>query len=329
MSESKQAQKKTIAILSCVVDHLYEAGHVNDHGMEEFLKAIPQALGNPNMDVPRTGDTVLLSKSQFAAAEDIALRAIFQEAAEGQKLFKDYKIAPGGSLANTIATIAHSRKDGASIVDTTILTVLDEGEAGQVFKDSYPEGVVLEDVMEGECLKVHVVPYDGDRSQFPTYCDTNPANKGLSPYIAKHVSKGEYDEVYFEGFLADNPGFESDSKTLIWSLGVGNVERDRLYNKPPTRLIVTAGAQHVCNNPAFREFVKEASKYAPVSIHANTGEFRRLMDNDEKWRETAEADFRAQGLQGKALEQAKKASKEYRAAKVQANIDSAQKAIDE
>lgn len=330
MSESKNAPKKAIAILSCVVDHLYEDGHVHDRHMEEFLKAIPEALGLPNMEVPRTGDTILMSKSQFVAAENIALKAIFKEAAEAEgKIFNDYKLAPGGSLANTIATIAHSKKDGEPIVDTTILTVLDEGEAGDVFKQSYPDGVVLEEVVEGECLKVHVVPYDGDRSQFPTYCDTNPTNKGLSPYIAKHIAKGEYDEVYFEGFLADSPNFDSDSKTLIWSVGVGNVERERLFDKPPTRMIITAGAQHVCNNPAFREFVKEATKYAPVSIHANTGEFRRLMDNDEKWRETAEADFRAQGLQGRDLEKAKKASAEYRAAKVQANIDSVQKAINE
>lgn len=330
MSENTQESKKAIAIVSCVVDHLYEDGHLADHHMEEFLKAIPQALGNPDMDIPRTGDTVLLSKSQFLTAEQIALSEIFKQAAEGNdKLFRDYKIAPGGSLANTIATIAHSQKDGAPVVDMTVLTVLDEGEAGQVFKDSYPDGVVLEDVVEGECLKVHVVPYDGDRSQFPTYCDTNPSNKDLSPYIAKHVAKGEYDEVYFEGFMADNPGFENDAKTLIWSLGVGNVERERLFGKPPTRLIVTAGAQHVCNNPAFREFVQEATKYAPVSVHANTGEFRRLLDNDEKWRETAEADFLAQGLQGRDLEAAKKSSKEYRAAKEQANHDTVLKAIKE
>ena len=75
--------------------------------------------------------------------------------------------------------------------------------------------------------------------------------------------------------------------------------------------------------------MKEASKHAPISIHANTGEFRRLLDNDEEWRVEAEAEFREKGLQGRELEAAKKGSKDYRAAKTAANVDSVQKAMRE
>ena len=328
MSQNAQNnQHKTFAILNCVVDHLYDAKGVNEATMEDFLKALPKAMGQPSMETPRAGDTILLSQSQLnaAACDALGLSDEFNAAALEQ-IFGAPRLAPGGSLANTIATIASSQKGGMSISDTTILTILDEGEAGNVFKSSYPDGVVLSDAVDGECLTVHVVPYDGDRSQFPTFSDTNASTISLSPHIFSHVKTGEYDTVMFEGFMSDSPNFESDYKTLLTAIGAANMQRE-MMGQEPTHLVITAGAQHVCNNPAFREFVKEASTLTNVSVHANTGEFRRLMDNDEQWRVDAQKDF--VGLDGRDLEKAKRGSPEYRAAKSAANIDSIHKAMNE
>lgn len=321
--------KKVLAILNCVVDHLYDAGAVNEEKMEEFLKALPQALGLPDMETPRAGDTILLSQSQLKKAAETALgiSGDFNEAAGTLRdIFGAPRLAPGGSLANTIATIATSHKDGNPIMDTTILTVLDEGEAGEVFKNSYPHGVVLEDVKHGECLRVHVVPYDGDRSQFPTYSDHKPSHHPLSVPLFGMVQGGQYDEIFVEGFMADSPDFERDMQTLLTALSAGNMIRD-MQGLAPTRLVLTAGAQHVCNNPVFRKFAKDSSEITNVSIHANTGEFRRLLDNDQDWRIAAQKDF--EGLNGRELEAAKKAAKNYRAAKTAANVDTIQKAMRE
>ncbi|MFP4313089.1 MAG: hypothetical protein ACLFR0_02070 [Alphaproteobacteria bacterium] len=321
--------KNVLAVLNCVVDHLYAAHSVNHEKMEEFLKSLPETLGLPQMETPRAGDTVLLSQSQLEKAAKTALQisADFNDAATTlQDIFGTPSLAPGGSLANTMATIVTSSKNGTPLVNTTILTVLDEGEAGDIFKNSYPEGVVLEDIVHGECLKVHVVPYDGDRSQFPTYSDHKPAHHPLSVPLFNMVKGGQYDEIYIEGFLADAPDFENDAKTLLTAVSAGNQHRD-MMGQTPIRLNITAGAQHICNNPVFRNFVKLASELTDVSIHANTGEFRRLLDNDENWRVEAQKDF--QGLSGRELEAAKKASNAYRAAKTQANIHTIEKFMNE
>lgn len=327
MPEEQKKKHKTFAILNCVVDQLYDADGVNHDNMEAFLKSLPSVLGHTGMETPRAGDTILLSQSHLkeAASRALGIQDEFNAAAL-KDIFGTPKLAPGGSLANTIATIAASQKGGKALSETRVLSILDDGEAGQVFKNSYPDGVVLEDVVDGECLTVHVVPYDGDRSQFPTFSDTNASTKGLSTHIFGHLQKGEYDTVMFEGFMSDSPNFESDYKTLLTAIGAANMQRE-MMGLEPTHLVITAGAQHVCNNPAFREFVKEATKLTRVSVHANTGEFRRLIDNDEQWRVNAQKDF--VGLEGRDLEKAKRGSTEYRAAKSAANIDSIQKVMSE
>lgn len=328
MSDTNAADK-ILVWCNTVIDKQYEAEHVNEALMEDFVHAIPEAVGNPDMDVPRADDTTLLLQSQLQKASSIALKKEFDDAAHGhEEIFgKPSMLVAGGSLANSAATILNSYFDGKPIVEGKILTNLPENEQdASVFVQSYDDGVVLQDVIQGECLEAHIVPYHGGRSQFPTINDVNPTNTNMSPYLFTHLQKGEYDEFYLEGFVADNPNFENEAKTVLTGIGAANMQRE-MMGKPPMKLVITAGAQHVCDNPVFRDFVAEAIKMTDVRIHANTGEFRRLLDNDQDWRVDAQKDFG--DLKGKDLENAKKGSSEYRAAKTAANVDTIQKVMKE
>jgi sugar/nucleoside kinase (ribokinase family) len=114
------------------------------------------------------------------------------------------------------------------------------------------------------------------------------------------------------GFLFFTPGFDALFDTVI----------DHIDNLPehkrPT-LVLTAAAQSIAGNPAFRTKVMQAFGMTDTVIHANTGEFRRLFDMDTDWRKPFEADFA--GLRGKALDQAKDNHPAYKVAKDIANAE--------
>ena len=325
MTDFKQP-KKVLAYLNTVVDYIYPKDGVNEELMEKFHHEIPRAKKNPEMEVPRSDDTTPMLQSELNTSVKGALSDMFNGQANAQELIfgRASRKAAGGSLGNTMAPLLGSSVDGMPVIDGKILTNLPETEDAEISTESYPDGAVLDYVRQGECLTVHVVPYHDGRSQFPTLHDGNPSNTNMSPYLFKELKDGFYDEFFIEGFTAAGPHFEHEAQTILTAITSANMIRERL-GKEPMKLVITAGAQFICENPAYRKFVEDVTKVTPVRIHANTGEFRRLLDNDEDWRKEAQKGFT--GLKGRALEAAKKASKEYRAAKTQANLDTIQKAM--
>jgi sugar/nucleoside kinase (ribokinase family) len=123
-----------------------------------------------------------------------------------------------------------------------------------------------------------------------------------------------------EGFLADTPHFVKLYKKILERIQASNEIRANSGGNP-IHLVISAAAQHVASNANMRNFVADAIATTDVTIHANTGEFRRLMDNDEVWRQEFNDrnndPFR--GLSGEDLETAKKDHPAYRDAKVLAN----------
>lgn len=328
-------QKNIVAIGNCVLDFLYEADTITDTqkqlgdkvDLDSFLARLPEYTGALK-DVPRPGDAVFLSSEAIAQAlerffkeQGVSLSQSFNDVSVLQPLLGQPEIAAGGSLANTIASIASSQNHGQPLANMKFISVLDEDEAGKTFKDSMPAGTV-EGPLYGQSLYVHVIPSNNDRIMIASpSLDKSTDHHDVSE-IASQTITDETDIIMVEGFLCSNHHHEKLFDDVLRA--VENANQSRLSEgKPPIHLVITASSQPTAEIDVFRQFVENAIQTTDVTIHANTGEFRRLLDNDKDWRVAYNATHGDpfKDIEGKDLEKAKKASSDYRAAKTAANVD--------
>lgn len=328
--------KNMIAIGNCVVDCLYEPGEMAAASYKsgdtlsgaEFLSNLPAYLPTGALKAaPRAGDNILVVKevledsgnAYIDAKSALSASADFNQVPVLERLFGKPFLTAGGSLANTVASLANSRRGGQPIVNATFLTVLDEGEAGTVFADSMPIGVVAGPV-KGECLKVHVVPHQGDRIMVAAPSRDNSTDfYNIAPHIVDAVNAST-DIVMIEGYLAYGPHFQAIADATLAAIIAANMERAET-GRGPIQLVIAAAAQRICEIDMFQSFFERAIQTTHVTVHANTGEFRRLINRDTAWRvayDEANGNPFA-GLDGDELEDAKRTAPGYREAKTDAN----------
>lgn len=318
--------KNIVAIGNSVVDLIYTQ---SPHSVE-FLSNLPALLEDGMVKTaPRAGDQMFLPTEHLTLAGnkflETRLTGAFNSQPTLENILGKYKIAAGGSLANTVASIANSRifsnHFGVPLANVKFLTVLDEGPAGEEFAKGMPTGVVT-GPKHGQCLEVHVIPFEDDRIMV-----TAPSLKKATEHydLSSHVKDEiniDTDMVMIEGFLAFGEHFNNIGKETLDTIEKINKERAAI-GRNPVHLVVTASSQPISNLAHYREFIQRAIKTTDVTIHANTGEFRRILDNDERWRNDYDAAHNNpfDGLGGDELEKAKKNAEGYREAKTAANID--------
>lgn len=326
------ARLNILAIGNSVVDCLHSSDLVSRVEMESggaisasaFLKALPEILPPGILpQAPRAGDAIFvpIEALEVAAQRYLDASGVAPVSHTGEALPRiagAYDIEAGGSLANTFAAIAWSKREGEPLANCTYLCVQDENEAGQVFAASMPQGVV-QGPAYGKCLRCHVIPMDGDRVMItaPSF-EKATDHFDISGAIARSITDTT-DIVMFEGFLAFGRHFTAAAEAVLEGIvKFGNPE-----GTGRAQLVLTASSQPIADKPEYREFVKRAMATTDVTIHANTGEFRRLLGNDVAWRNRFDeaAGHPFAGLSGSDLEAAKRSNPAYRQAKSDANHD--------
>jgi len=335
-------KKNVVAIGNSVVDCLHDPALIEKIERESnqkisaglFLSSLPKLLPEGMLEkAPRAGDSVLITREvleeaakKFLAQSGVAsLTESFNKISAVENILGRYTLVAGGSIANTASALAHSKTSDGTLVNMKYVTVRDEGKAGDVFTESMPKNVVT-GPRYGGCLHVHVVPFQGDR----ILVASPPANKptdhyDLSKDLPVHISE-DTDVVMIEGFLAFGKHFENIASTTLQAIRDANKKR-LAGSRPPIHLVIATSAQLISSMETFRNFVLSAMQMTDVTIHGNTGEFRRLMDNDITWRE--EYDRKNgnpfHGLDGSDLESAKRIAPGYREAKTAVNIETIKK----
>lgn len=335
------SRKNLVAIGNSVVDFLHDPQHIEQItsdsdgkiSADAFLSNLPSLLDEGLLDMaPRAGDAILITIEDLEIAANRYLQQSgitdvknnFNGTPSIERILGRYEIDAGGSLANTVAALAHSNyyvgSMGAPLLKASYVSVSDEGPAGKSFADSMPHGVVTGSEY-GQCLRVHVVPFQGDRIMIASPSKEKATDHyDISPHLESEISV-DTDMVMFEGFLAFGQHFENIAAKTLELIETTNVER-AAQSLPPIHLIITAASQPISNMDNYREFVRKAIQTTDVTVHANTGEFRRLLDDDLAWRnQYNEANNHPfEGLDGSELQNAKDNVDGYREAKTAANI---------
>ena len=214
----------------------------------------------------------------------------------------------GGSLANSFDALVHARVNGQPVLRGVFATAAGLGTSGDVFAASLEGSSAI--ARGGRQLECHVFPIDGDRIMLTTPSKTEPAEALITAALFGPGMVEKADRIMLGGFLFYTPHFHA-----IYDDILGRIEALEPAKRPT--LVLTAAAQGIAEQSAYRATVTRAIHTADTIIHANTGEFRRLMDMDTQWRLPYEPDF--EGLTGQVLEKAKKENAAYQAAKAQAN----------
>lgn len=332
---------KTLSHANCVVDRIYDQENVDTDFINAFNLLIPAVVkANRGIDIqaPSTGDMVLLMKSEMITAAKQAFQQVygvesltteFNDNPELllKRVLGQHKTEAGGALANTTYTQEKIALNGQKPYDMEVLMTLAEGSDGDVVKQSYSEETFQDDIRYGGALTCHVVQYNGNRTMYTVVDDTKPTDDyDLSSHAFDKLKSGEFDQYQVEGFAFENPNKDKLASKLLEAIEIGNARRAE-KGLEPIHVVIGASAQFVCeHNQAFKSFVHDIINISPVSIHANTGEFRRLFDMDKQWREYWNAFF--EGLEGKKLQEAKDSSPEYRQAKTEANLAAIQYVMD-
>ena len=335
-----RAQKRKpdiLAIETAVVDLQYPKDGGGDALKHEFfahLKELITADGNTALfdENPRGGDMCLVPAEEFDAALILFAQRhniqfpfpISPTATPADRAFviRDYIFGTpvsvaGGSLANTFHALVSSQLDGQQLVQGHFVTSIGVEDSANAFHDSMNGHIYCRRM--GRQMECHVFPIDGDRILIATPGRADPAESHIDIALFEdalrwrkaHCPPAVETRIMLGGFLFFTPGFRGVCDAVIAHI------QGRPANDRPS-LMLTASAQAVSAHPDFRAMVAKAAHVTDTTIHANTGEFRRLLDMDTDWRKPFDVDFT--GLRGQALETAKSAHIAYRAAKDAANV---------
>lgn len=325
--QTKTYVPNVLAVETAVVDLQYPKNTDTDELKHRFFSHLREMIiqngGSPLFqDNPRGGDMCMILAEDF----DSALIRFAQENALmpdtipdntndedtariiRESLFGTPKITAGGSLANTFHALVNVRADKTRLVTGHFATAIGTEKSADVFYESLRENIHHK--QRGRQMECHVFPIDHDRILITTPGRDNPAESYINGDLLKHAGLNGRDRIMLGGFLFFTPGFESVYNTLIKHL-----KNTPLAQRPD--IVMTAAAQSVATNKGFRSKIRSVSNLANTTIHANTGEFRRLLNMDRDWRVPYEKDF--MNLRGHALESAKDQNTAYKAAKDRAN----------
>jgi sugar/nucleoside kinase (ribokinase family) len=326
-SMTRDTRHHIIAIENAVVDLQYDEAAGNDAFKKDFFANLKSYIESAGFEAgfdenPREGDSVLITAEAFDAGliafgkkhdilkkADEKLDSVAQAEKVCERIFGKSHPTAGGSLANTFATLINMSVNGKKVLRGDFITATGRDEAGRIFEDSL-EGHIKHNTV-GRQLVCHVFPVNGDRILIATPSKIEPAESFITAGLLEDEITEQTDRVMIGGFLFFTGRFKEivdRTLELVQALPKG---------KRPS-LVMTAAAQAVASQPLFREEFQRAMTVTDLTIHANTGEFRRLLDLDTEWRKPFEKGF--DGLSGHELEDAKKANKAYQEAKQTANI---------
>lgn len=328
-----------VAMETSVTDAIYSGG--DETLKAQFFAELPALLDtNPAFhgllkEPPRAGDNILIPAEAW---EHALLEFNEQHSVIPMKrgpinspgmnkakfllishtIFGDRQFQAGGSLANSFDAMAHSTLNGKELIDGVFITALGEGQEARVFGDALRGKVSA--VMSGTQTVAHIIPISKDRIIVATPGGNTPCATHLNakPLQDADLLNADTDMLMLGGYLFYTPHFKEIFDVALSRVEALNQERKDAGKKPIT-LVLTCAAQKVAAAPEFRDMVARASRITDVIVHANTGEFRRLLNNDTHWRIAHEAKWG--GLSGHALEAAKKADDDYQHDKAQANLE--------
>lgn len=323
-----------IAIENSVVDLQYRDADGDAALKNEFFSHLRELIAgagfNPGFDDnPRPGDMRLISAEAFdgalvafgkaqnlLSAHDLAtLDTVSQAEAVRTAVFGPAYPIAGGSLANTFHTLVNSRVSGKQLVTGEFITATGRDSYGRIFEASLRDHIVFKE--RGRQLVCHVFPTGNDRILIATPSTIDPAEGHITADLIDGRITADVKRIMIGGFLFFTGRFKDVMDKVI-----GDVSA-LPQNERPT-LVMTAAAQSVAEQSLFRAEFNRAARTSDLIVHANTGEFRRLMDMDTDWRKPYDADFT--GLKGQDLETVKEAHHVYQAAKQQANHQALDKA---
>jgi sugar/nucleoside kinase (ribokinase family) len=320
-----------IAIETSIVDLHYPAVAPRENLKQAFISALPRLIQDkgyaaqlPMREAPRKGDMAIIPAEvlddlclHFAAENKLAFAANVPDHAKPALIRETLWGKPtshaGGSLANTFDAMVYSRMNGMPLYTGTFVTSVGKDDAGQYFKDSFAGHIRC--AQGGRQIVSHILPVDDDRIML-----TTPS-----------ISDSQY--AYFDiNLLDDNLLADADVIMIGGYLdGSGMLERvvDRVravygtktqykMDLPSPQLIVTLASQSVAAKYQLGDFPQNID----LTIHGNTGEFRRFLKDDTKWRErfaNSFIDAHGQPLQGREAERAKNTNANYINAKQAAN----------
>lgn len=331
---------RILAVETAVVDLHYPEHGGNDGFKREFFAHLREYIvkggGTPAFtDNPRGGDMCMVLAEDldqaliaFGRENGLADQNTSEQAEKSPKvaqalaaqirdvIFGAATASAGGSLANSFHALSRATLNGKAMVEGVFATAIGADDIANAFHDSLAPDIYCN--RGGRQMACHVFPIDGDRILITTPSQKNPAERLIDADLVNGALLKPYDRIMLGGFLFFTPGFDA-----VFDALEAHLSRRPRGQRPS--LALTAAAQSVSAAPAFRARVWRMSALADTVIHANTGEFRRLMAMDDAWRTPFDADFA--GLRGQALDHAKDQHAPYQSAKREANKAAMEEAV--
>lgn len=329
LMQSLESVKKpnVIAVENSVVDLQYLDEEGDDRLKNELFSHLKEYIERAGFeagfeDNPRAGDMCLISAEAFdggmiefgldhgllSAEDQERLSPIRQAEKVRTHIFGRAEAIAGGSLANTFHSLLCAEVNGSPLITGKFVTATSNSKTGRIFEESLDKHI--KNKRAGRQLVCHVFPTGGDRILIATPSTEDPSESHITADLLDGEITKDVDRVMIGGFLFFTGRFQE-----IVDKAVSEMQALAPADRPT--LVMTAAAQAVAEQPLFREEVWKAARTTDLVIHANTGEYRRLLDIDTEWRKPFLKDF--EGLKGQALEEAKKAHDPYQRAKQAAN----------
>lgn len=320
-----------VAVETAIVDFHYPAKAPREELKQAFISALPRMIQEkgfsrqlPMRDAPRKGDMAIIPAEvlddlciHFAAENWLAIAADVPQDRKAALLRETLWGKPvchaGGSLANTFDAMVYSSMNGIPFYTGTFVTSVGRDDAGHHFMDSFSGH--LKCAQGGRQIVSHILPVEDDRVMLTTpsisdsqdaYFDMNLLDDGLL---------SNADIIMIGGYLDGTGVLEKVIKRVAEIYGE---KPQHKMDLPSPQLIVTLASQSVAAKYNLEHFPQNID----MTIHGNTGEFRRFMKNDTEWRERFAKSFvdsSGQPLQGRDAERAKNSNVNYINAKQAAN----------
>jgi sugar/nucleoside kinase (ribokinase family) len=318
-------KKKFVAVENAVVDLQYHRGHGDEALQKAFFKTLKENIEAAGLkpsfgENPRAGDALLIGAEDFDAAclefgkaqglmkDVVALTDAGKASAVRDIVFGAHDSVSGGSFANTFHTMQKSKINGRPVIEGTFVTCVGEDAYGDIFYNDLEGHIKAK--KEGRQMVCHVFPVESDRILIATPAAVNPAEGNITADLFDGLIDEKTDRVGIGGFL-----FFTGRYGEVMDKVLADIQAVKADKRPD--LVMTAASQAVAASPDFRAEFNKAAKAVSLTVHANTGEFRRLLDMDTEWRKPYNPAF--EGLKGHDLEEAKEAHGTYQAAKQEAN----------
>ena len=323
--ELPKAPVKVCAFETAVTDIHWEGG--DDALKKEYFSRLPELLsqaGVPDQfiqEAPRGGDQRMVEAEVF----DKTIQAFMSDNYQVQNsstlrriIFGKPTLHAGGSLANTFDAMVKSTIDEQPIFEGVFRSAAGNDEAGRAFADQFGKSGDVLMSPDHKTMLCHVVPIGGDRILIATPHGDQEAQNLISAdnMIGERqveAIKGA-DKIMIGGFTCFTPnGFD------IYDRLAGMFEKTQL-RRP--EFVMTAANQKVVDQETVQQQIRKIQRIADTTIHANTGEFRRLLGMDDHWRHFTEGRF--ENLSGHALEEKKQEDSRYQLQKERANLNAIQ-----